>query len=188
MKRNFMSGLFISLIILAVSTKIVFPHCDTMDGPLVKDAQLALERNNVNYALKWVRLDKEKEINTTFKLVMKVRALNADAKELAENYFFDTLVRIHRNGEGESFTGVKPHGTPIEEAIIAADKSIEIGNLSPLKKITPKEKMAELKKRFDKVMSLKKFNVNDVKKGREYIEAYVQFFKFAEGEEESHHK
>jgi hypothetical protein len=48
------------------------------------------------------------------------------------------------------------------------------------------EKHAELKKRFDKVMSLKKFDINNVEAGREYIEAYVQFFKFAEGEEEGH--
>ena len=44
--------------------------------------------------------------------------------------------------------------------------------------------MAELTIRFGKVMSLKKFDVNNVKAGREYIEAYVQFFHFAEGEEE----
>jgi hypothetical protein len=32
-------------------------------------------------------------------------------------------------------------------------------------------------------MSLKNFDINNVEAGREYIEAYVQFFKFAEGEE-----
>ena len=35
-------------------------------------------------------------------------------------------------------------------------------------------------------MSLKDFDVNRVEEGREYIEAYVQFFKFAEGEDEHH--
>ena len=46
--------------------------------------------------------------------------------------------------------------------------------------------LPELTRRFDKVMSLKNFDVNNVEAGREYIEAYVQFFKFAEGEEEAH--
>ena len=41
-------------------------------------------------------------------------------------------------------------------------------------------------KRFEKVMSLRNFDVDNVEAGREYIEAYVQFFKFAEGEEEGH--
>jgi hypothetical protein len=33
---------------------------------------------------------------------------------------------------------------------------------------------------------LKNFDVNNVEGGREYIEAYVQFFKFAEGEVDGH--
>jgi hypothetical protein len=187
------SGLTRILLVVAIATALTLgicsfaaAHCDTMDGPLVADAKLAFEKNNVNYVLKWISQDKENEIIKAFKLVMKVRPLNADAKELAENYFFDILVRIHRTGEGESFTGVKPHGTPIDEAIKAADKSIELGNLSPLEKIVPKAKMPKLKALFKKVMSLKKYDVNEVKKGREYIEAYVEFFKFAEGEDETH--
>jgi hypothetical protein len=61
-----------------------------------------------------------------------------------------------------------------------------LGNLSPLNGLVPKDKLTELKKRFDKVMSLKNFDVNNVQAGREYIEAYVKFFHFAEGEEEGH--
>ena len=37
---------------------------------------------------------------------------------------------------------------------------------------------------FEKTMALRNFNVDDVAAGREYIEAYVQFFRYAEGEEE----
>ena len=61
--------------------------------------------------------------------------------------------------------------------------SIEKGNLEPLKGLIPEEKMAELTERFHKVLGLKDFNPDDVTAGREYVEAYVSFFKFAEGEE-----
>jgi len=172
----------VSLLIL--SANVTFGHCDTMDGPLIKDAKIAIGQNNVNYALKWVSSANETEIKDVFVLIMKVRALGPEAKELAEKYFFETLVRVHRTGEGVPYTGVKPAGTPIDEKILAADKSIEIGNLTPLTGKVSKDDMPELTKRFDKVMSLKNFDVNDVDAGREYIEAYVQFFKFAEGEEE----
>ncbi len=94
------------------------------------------------------------------------------------------MVRIHRSGEGVPFTGIKPSGTPIDDKIKAADKSIELGNLTPLEKLVSKDKMPELEKRFKKVISLKNFDVNNVKAGREYIEAYVKFFHFAEGEED----
>lgn len=36
-------------------------------------------------------------------------------------------------------------------------------------------------------MALKNFDTNNVDAGREYIEAYVKFFKFAEGEEDHAH-
>ena len=174
------------LSMLILSTNVTFAHCDTMDGPLIADARKAMGQNNVNYVLKWVSAANESEIRDAFNLVMKVKGLSPEAKELSEKYFFDTLVRIHRAGEGEPFTGVKPSGTPIDDKVLAADKSIEIGNLSPLKNMVSKDILQELTKRFNKVMSLKNFEVNNVAAGREYIEAYVQFFKFAEGEKESH--
>ena len=174
------------LSMLILSTNVTFAHYDTMDGPLIADARKALGKNNVNYVLKWVSTANESEIRDAFNLVMKVKGLSPEAKELSEKYFFDILVRIHRAGEGEPFTGVKPSGTPIDDKVLAADKSIEIGNLSPLKNMVSKDILQELTKRFNKVMSLKNFDVNNVAAGREYIEAYVQFFKFAEGEKESH--
>ena len=184
-KREVRTGL-VSLSILALwilSTNVVFAHCDTMDGPLIADARKAMAQNNVNYALKWVSASNESEIRDAFSLVMKVKGLSHEAKELSEKYFFDTLVRIHRAGEGVPFTGVKPSGTLIDKKVLAADKSIETGDLTPLKGMISKDDMPELTERFKKVMSLKNFDVNNVDAGREYIEAYVQFFKFAEGEE-----
>lgn len=163
---------------------IASAHCDTMDGPVVGDAKKAIQSNNVNYVLKWVTPDHEKEMTRIFDLTMKVRNFSADAKELADMYFFENLVRIHRAGEGQAYTGLKPSGTPIEKRILAADKSIEIGNLSPLKGLVPQDRMPEVEKRFAEVMALNKFDVNDVNAGRKYIEAYVSFFHYAEGEEE----
>jgi hypothetical protein len=175
-----------SFIMLIFSTTAGFAHCDTMDGPLIADARKALEQNNVNYVLKWVQVANEKEIRDAFDLTMKVIGKGPEAKELSEKYFFDTVVRIHRTGEGVPFTGVKPSGTPVDEKILAADKSIEAGNLSPLKGLVPDKDMPELTERYNRVMSLKNFDVNNVAAGREYIEAYVQFFKFAEGETDAH--
>lgn len=184
-KRIFLAPLFI-LSLLILSTNVTFAHCDTMDGPLVKDAKIALEKSNINYVLKWVQPQYETEIKDAFNLTMKVRNLSPDARILADKYFFETVVRVHRSGEGVPFTGVKPSGTPVDAKIVAADKSIESGTLSPLKGLVTKEMLPELEARFNKVMYLKSFDVNNVKAGREYIEAYVQFFKFAEGEEEGY--
>jgi hypothetical protein len=189
-KKKAMKKLFLFFTVIMLSlllnVQIISAHCDTMDGPVVKDAKKAIETNNVNYVLKWVRVEDEKEIKEAFNLAMKVRPLSQEARLLADKYFFETLVRVHRAGEGMAFTGVKPSGTPIDEKIKAADQSIESGNLAALEKMVPEDQHPELQRRFDRVESLKNFDVNNVKAGREYIEAYVQFFHFAEGETEAH--
>lgn len=176
--------------IVAAATIIVMmpisasAHCDTMDGPTVADGFKAMENNNVNYVLKWIQPEYEDEITDKFNLSMKVKDLSPEAKEIAEQYFFGELVRIHRAGEDAPFDGLKPYGTPADEKVLAADESLVVGDLSPLEGLIEEEKMPELEERFEKVMSLKDYDVNNVKSGRKYIEAYVKFFKFAEGEED----
>jgi len=162
-------------------------HCDTMEGPTVADGYKAMDNNNVNYVMKWVGPEYEKEITDKFNLSMKVRELGPEAKDLAEQYFFGEVVRVHRAGEGAPFDGLKPEGTPVDEKVQAADESIALGNLSPLEGMMEADKMPELEERFEKVMKAKDFDVNNLEAGREYIETYVSFFKFAEGEEEEAH-
>ncbi|HET9430491.1 MAG TPA: DUF6448 family protein, partial [Chitinophagaceae bacterium] len=117
----FLMGLFIS-------SQTSFAHCDTKDGPVVVASIKAIEQNNINYVLIWIPPGDEKELKQAFELTMKVRGLSPEAKTLADNYFFETLVRLHRSGEGIPYTGVKPSGTPIDGKILAADKSIAAGN------------------------------------------------------------
>lgn len=177
---------------MLVMVQAAFAHCDTMDGPVVAAGKKAFEKNNVNYALIWVKPEHERELIQAFELAQKVRPLNADARKLSEQYFFETLVRLHRMGEGIAYTGIKASGTPVDPKILAADRSIESGNLGSLEKLVPATDVGELRKRFRRAMALKNYEVNDVKAGREFIEAYVQFFHFAEGskeggEHEAHH-
>jgi hypothetical protein len=180
MKKTFLQLFIITGLLFTFYTS--FAHCDTRDGPVVAAGINAIKHKNINYALIWVKPAFEKEIKEAFESTMKVRILNDEAEKLADNYFLETLVRLHRTGEGMAYTGIKPSGTPVDKKILAADKSIAIGNLSPLKDLISKNNFAELKRRFEKVMLLKNYDVNNVSAGREYIEAYVQFFHFAEGD------
>ncbi|HHY74952.1 MAG TPA: LysM domain-containing protein [Bacillus bacterium] len=174
---------FLSMAIAAAIPSMASAHCDTMDGPVIADAEKALETNNIDYILKWVSEDDEQEMKDAFNLTKKVRILNPEAQELADQYFFQNLVRVHRAGEGAPYTGIKPKGTPIEEAVAAADKSIEVGNLDAFKGLIEEEKIPGLQERFERVLATKDFAVDDVFAGREYVEAYVQFTHYAEGEE-----
>jgi hypothetical protein len=130
--KNPISICIFALILALGTAQAASAHCDTMDGPVVKDAFAAFQKNNVNYILKWVKADDEDEIKSVFIQAMRVRPLNNSAKELAEKYLIENLVRLHRAGEGVPYEGVKPSGRPIDKAILAADRSIERGNIGHL--------------------------------------------------------
>jgi len=158
----------------------VFAHCDTMDGPVVKAAQKALEKGDVNLVLIWVQKKDEAEIKKAFERTLTVRKLNPEAKELADMYFFETLVRIHRAGEGEPYTGIKPAGTEVEPGISAADKAIETGSVDNLAKEVSENIAKGISERFTTVMEKKKHAGENVEAGRRYVESYVSFIHYVE--------
>ena len=102
---SFVTGVIAALIILIGGAGIVIAHCDTMDGPIIKNAQKALETGDVNLVLMWIQKNDEAELKQAFHKVREVRKLNPTAKELADRYFLETFVRLHRAGEG--------HHTPV---------------------------------------------------------------------------
>ncbi len=87
-----------------------WPHCDTMDGPVVVAAQAALDGGEVTPVLKWVKKEDEAEVRSAFKQALAVRTKVKEAKEMADRYFFETVVRLHRASEGEPYTGIKSAG------------------------------------------------------------------------------
>ena len=174
-------SLFAIGFVLLLMPAEVLGHCDGMDGPVVKAAQRALAKGDVNLVLIWVQANDEAEIRKVFAKTIAVRKLNAEARELADLYFFETLVRIHRAGEGAPYTGLKPAGRDLGPAIPAADKAIETGAVEPLLKLITSESTNGIRERFQKATAAKKFNAEDVKAGREYVKAYVEFVHYVEG-------
>lgn len=155
-------------------------HCDGMDGPVVVAAQKAIETKNLNLVLIWVQKADEPEIRTAFQKTLAVRKLSSEARGLADQYFFETLVRIHRAAEGEPYTGLKPAGRDLGPAIPAADKAIGTGSLEPLIKFIPATALAEIRERFNTVIARKNYNQNDIEGGRGYVKAYVEFIHHIE--------
>jgi hypothetical protein len=154
-------------------------HCDTLDGPVVTEARKALDTGNVNLVLGWVQKQDESEIRTAFQKASAARKSGAAAKEVADHYFFETLVRVHRAGEGAPYTGLKPAGE-IEPPIAAADKSIETGKLEPVAKMVRERLENGLHQQFEAVSAKKKYNPNDVAAARAYVGAYVEYVHYVE--------
>lgn len=178
----------IATLLAALKPATVQAHCDTADGPAVTDGRKALATGNINYALKWIPADGEAELRDVFDKALTVRSLGTDAAELADRLFLETMVRIHRMGEGVGFTGIQPTGTQIDPVVTAADAAIALGTDAALLLMVPQERRAELDKRFHAAIALKDFDVDDVAAGRRYLAAYVSFFMYAEGEDHDGHE
>ena len=158
----------------------VLAHCDSLDGPVVKAAQQALETRNLSRVLIWVRADDEPEIRAAFEQTLVVRALSPQGKELADRFFFETVVRVHRAGEGAPYTGLKPAGRDLGPAIPAADKALDEGSLSPVITLLTKGAEDGLRRHFEDVITAKHFKPGDVPAGREYVRSYVEFIHYVE--------
>ncbi|HLN98732.1 MAG TPA: DUF6448 family protein [Pyrinomonadaceae bacterium] len=163
-------------------------HCDTMDGPVVKAAQKALATGNANLVLIWVQKKDEAQIKERFRQTLAVRRLNREARNLADNYFFETLVRLHRAGEGEPYTGIEPAGTDLGPVIPLADKALQDGSPEALLKLFATPAQADIQMRLQDVKARKNFNENDVEAGREFVKAYVSFMHYVEHLYEEGHK
>lgn len=183
MKRGALCGIFGVAVIGAVSfilfSGLAYAHCDTLDGPVVTTAKKAIENGDVTPILKWVKNENETEIRELFKKTMTVRAKGPEAKELADLYFLETLVRIHRAGEGEPYTGLKPTGN-LDFAIVESDKALETGKADELVKMVANEVEEGIRKRFQKALEKKKHADDSAEAGREFVEAYVGFLHYME--------
>ena len=166
--------------LLAVTPVRALAHCDGLDGPVVKAAQRALETRNPAFALIWVQEEDEREIQAAFDRTLAVRELSPQAKELADRFFFETVVRLHRAGEGAAFTGLKPAGRDMGPAIPAADEAIRAGSVEPVRRLLMGVLDERLREQFDAAISARTFESNDVPAGRAYVRAYVEFIHFVE--------
>jgi hypothetical protein len=168
------------LILIGFPAASAHSHCDTMDGPVVTLAKKALDKGDVNLILPWVAKEKEGEIKEAFELVSVVRRKGPKEKELADRYFFETLVRVHREGEGAPFTGLKPAGLDLGPAIPAADKALETGNPKPMLALIEEKIHDGIHKYYVEAMEKKKHAGESVEAGRVYVQAYVPYLHFVE--------
>ncbi|MFI6881340.1 DUF6448 family protein [Streptosporangium canum] len=155
------------------------PHCDAMDGPVVKAAIRALDAGDAGLVLPYVHESGEKEVGESFDRAMRARALGPDARELADRYFFETVVRVHRAGEGAPYTGVKPAGLPQGPAIPLAEQAVESGSAEGVYAFLSRELKEELDSRLGNVTALAAHTDDSVPAAREYVEAMLDFEVFA---------
>jgi len=164
----------ITLILSLVFASSLYAHCDWIKGPVVADAKVALEKAEVAPVLKWIPADQEQEVRNGLAKTLEVRKAGGAARELADRWFFETVVRIHRESEGAAFHGLRGDEYTPDPAIVLADAAIDAGSLTAVEK----SMSSELRKRFEAVMHAKEHAAHNAEAGRHYVHAYAEFVHY----------
>lgn len=151
------------------------PHCDSLDGPVVTAARQALEAGDVDLVLPFVPPSAEDEVRATFARVRPARDLGDAAREVADRLFFETVVRLHRAGEGAPYTGLKPAGLDVGPVIPLAERAIETGSAQEVADYLAGALRGELDHRLATVTALAAAKDRSVSDGRAYVEAMLGF-------------
>lgn len=151
------------------------PHCDSLDGPVVTAARRALDAGDVGLVLPFVHADGEAEVRATFDQVLPVRDLGPEARATADQLFFETVVRVHRAGEGAPYTGLKPTGLSVGPVIPLAERAVEEDSSDRLADFLSNVLREELKHRLDLVHDLARRRERSLGEAREYVEAMLGF-------------
>lgn len=149
------------------------PHCDSLSGPVVKMAKKALETGDVKFILPYVPKESEGEVIAAFNKVLPLHKQPNGAHEIADMFFFETVVRLHRAGEGAPYTGLKPSGLDEGPVIPIAERAIETGSVEELKDVLMDIVGIEVEKRFEHMQHLKQHSEASVDDAREYVESML---------------
>jgi hypothetical protein len=157
------------------------PHCDSLDGPVVRAARRALDSGDVALVLPFVPASAEKETVEAFESVVQARRPGGACRAVADRHFFETVVRLHRAGEGAAFTGLKPAGLDVGPVIPVAERAIETGAADGLEALLVATVREHLAHRFDRVQHLRPGPGATVEAARAYVQARLGLQVWAHG-------
>jgi hypothetical protein len=170
---------------LILSPLAAWAHCDAVDGPVATAAVKALDVKNVNLVLPYVSSEAEAELTAAFEQAVIVRGKDTEAKALADRYFMETAVRLHRAGEKAPYSGLKPAGTDFGPAILAAEKTLETGKLDGVISLISEEVAHGLTQRFRRVAATQAASKTpstraEVAAARQRVSAELEFIGYVE--------
>ena len=154
-------------------------HCDSVNGPVVLAAQQALDKGDVKLVLPYVKPNAEAELTAAFNQTLDVRKRGPEARALADRYFFETAVRLHRAGEGAAYTGLKTE-TDHGPALSAADRALETGSLAETYAVLTEAIHGGVDQRYQAVVTARahEAELGTVEAARERAEAELMFEKY----------
>lgn len=182
-KTFFKTAIFFSvagIMALTLGAATAMAHCDTKSGPVAVDARKALANKNFETVAIWVGQEQHKDLRAAFDQAIDVYQMGGKAKALAEQYFMETAVRLHRAAEGMPYTGLKP-AQPLPEDIAKAEKALKTGNLEPVTDLLTAEMKQKMQHLLQQARSAGQNKDKSLEAGRKWADAYVKYIIYVHG-------
>lgn len=180
MKTKLNAPVIAAACVWLAATQVARADGERADGPVAAAARAALETNDAAPALKWVEKARAPELRAAFQKTLAVRRLGPEARELADRYFSETLLRIHRTGALPADAGPRPAGAGVEAASAKADEALISGSVKPLAQSLADAVAEGIRQRFARAHAAKENADSGAEGGRRYVEAYVEFIHYVE--------
>lgn len=178
LRRNLITAALVGALGLTM-TGTASAHCDSLDGPVITEAGKALANGDVAPLLKWVPAKDEATIRSAFAEARQVRQHGAEARQVADLHFYETLVRVHRASEGAPYTGIKPAGG-IDPAIAAADAALADGDIDALVAAVTGSIENGIRERYRAARASKASANAGTASGRIFVSDYVRYVHYVE--------
>lgn len=166
------------VLVISLAAETVFAHCDWINGPVVADARAALTKGDVTLVLRWVPSASEPEIRRAFERTLAARASGDKARDVADQWFFETVVRVHRASEGEPFTGLEGTEYTPNFAVQLGDNAINRNSIESMESTLTGAIRSELHRRFAAAIEARKHANESIDAGRRYVHAYTEFIHY----------
>ncbi|MFD2516428.1 DUF6448 family protein [Salinimicrobium flavum] len=165
------------IIFLLLWSSDALAHCDRENGPVAMAAKEALKTGNMDKILIWVGEEQEQELREKYQQSLEVYKNGGNSAELAQRYFMETAVRLHRAAEGMPFDGLKP-ASPNPPDIEAAEKALETGDFEPVKELLCSALEKESLNWFEKTRAAAGNKEENIAAGREWVDNYVKYIVY----------
>ena len=151
---------------------------DVMQGPVVKAAKMSLETGNVNYVLIWLPEESENSIKNLLEKTCCKHSSKMNMQNQAYDWYFATVNRFFSASRSRDYLTVQFGGLSEKPLVLKVDKAIESGNFEEIRDIIPVSHEADAKQRFQHIMNMRNYPVNNIQSGRAYVSAFFDFARY----------
>jgi hypothetical protein len=141
-------------------------------------AMRALETGEAHYILIWIPEASENTLKNLLEKAYYERYTQKNARTHIVDWYFTTVNNYHSGYYGPRNLDISTK-TPEEKMIISlVERAFESGNFEEIGTIIPDTPTGEMRQRFDDVMKMRDYHVENIAAGRVYVSAFTDFIEF----------